>query len=82
MNKEELKQLSNEELKKKEKSTKTLIGIFIPIILALLYFGIRDYRNGETNTPITIITICSIGGLVSLFPGLKSIQEELGDRNL
>ncbi|MEM8523477.1 MAG: hypothetical protein AAGG68_02480 [Bacteroidota bacterium] len=82
MKKEELKELSNEALQKKEKSTKTLIGIFIPIILVLLFFGVRDYLNGEANTPVTIITICSIGGMVILFPELKSIREELKDRNL
>ena len=82
MNKEELSKLSDEALKKKSKDTKTLIGIFIPLILGLLFFGIRDYTNGETNTPITIITICTIGGMISLFPGLKSIQEELKNRKL
>ncbi|MEN0051750.1 MAG: hypothetical protein AAF806_32090 [Bacteroidota bacterium] len=82
MKKEELKKLSNEELQKKAKSTKTLIGIFIPIILTLLFFGIRDYLEGEANTPVTIIMICSVGGMVSLFPELKSIREELKSRNV
>ena len=82
MSKDKLKQLSNEGLQKKEKNTKTLIGIFIPIILLLLFFGIRDYINEDTNTPVTIITICSIGGMISLFPELKSIREELKNRNL
>ena len=73
MKNEELTKLSNEELKKKEKNMKTLMGLFIPIILGLLYFGVRDYLDDKINTPITIITICSIGGLISLFPGLKRI---------
>ena len=81
MKKEELENLSNEKLKKKEKDIKVLIGIFILLILGLLYFGFRDYFNGETNSPLTIITICTIGGLVSVLPGLKSIQEELRNRN-
>jgi len=82
MNKEELKKLSKEELTKKEEGTKFLMGLFIPIILGLLYYSFRDYQNGETNMPISIITICSVGGLVSLFPELKNIQEELKSRNL
>ena len=82
MKNEELTKLSNEELKKKEKNMKTLMGLFIPIILGLLYFGVRDYLDDKINTPITIITICSIGGLTSLFPGLKRIQEELKSRGM
>jgi len=77
MNNEKLENLSDKELKKKETNTKTLIGLFIPIILGLLYFGFREYQNGEVDMPISIIAICSIGGLVSLLPNLKSIQEEL-----
>jgi len=82
MEKEALKNLSNEDLRKKEKSIKVLIGLFVPIILGLLYFGLRDYLNGgKVDMPISIIVICSIGGLASLFPGLKSVREELRNRN-
>lgn len=81
MKQEELKRLSNEELQKKEKSTKTLIGLFIPIILALIYFEVTDYINGDKiNMPISVITICSIGGMILLFPELRSIQKELRSR--
>ena len=82
MKKAELQKLTTEELQKKEKGIKTLIFLFIPIILALLYFGFRDYINGENvDMPISIIAICSIGGLVSLFPELKNVQKELKTRN-
>lgn len=81
MKQEELKKLSQEELLKKEKSTKTLIGIFIPIIILLLFFIFRDYFNGkELDMANITIVICSIGGMASLFPNLKKIQNELKER--
>lgn len=82
MKKDTLKSATTEELKKKEKSLKTLIGLFIPIILALFYFGIKDYINGtEVDLPITIIAICSVGGMITLFPELKQVKEELNNRD-
>jgi len=69
MKQEELKGLSTKELKKKEKDAKILIGIFIPLIIGLFYFPIRDYLSrGELDHGGFIIVICSIGGLVSTIP--------------
>ena len=81
MKKSALEKLSVEELLDREKSLKTLIGLFIPIILGLLYFGLKDFfTEEELNLPVTIITICTIGGLLTLFPRLKAIQDELESR--
>lgn len=78
---DKLKKLSTEELKSKIKSTKTLIGIFIPLILTLAYFTYRDYAaGGKMGDPNLVMFICTIGGLVSLFPILKSAQDELESR--
>lgn len=82
MTEEDLKKLSDEALKKKGKGLKTLIGIFIPLILALLFFGVKDYMEGKTEMSTTIITICTIGGLVALLPDLRKVQEELRNRGL
>ena len=82
MKKEELQKLETDELKKKEKGTKTLIGIFIPLTLALFFFPIRDYLRGEeADFPVFIIAICTLGGLLSVLPQLKAIQAELKERN-
>lgn len=82
MDKTKLKSLSIEELRKKEKSLKLLIGIFIPIILGLLFFVIRDYViDEEFNWAILTIVICTIGGPVSVYPELKAVREELSLRN-
>ncbi len=82
MNKEELQKLSTEELKKKAQGTKTLIFIFIPIILGLIFFIVRDYFSGSNvDMPSLTIMICAVGGMVALFPELKKIQEVLDDRN-
>ncbi len=81
MKKEELKDLTVVELNEKERNTKVLIGLFLPIILALIYFIYRDYMAGEElKMPGLVIVICSIVGMASLFPGLKIIREELRER--
>lgn len=81
MKQKELDKLTFDELKKKEKSIKIFIGFFILIILALLFFIFDDYFAGEKiEFPILIITITSIGGLVSLFPTLKTIKKILNEK--
>lgn len=82
MKKEGLKELTDAELQKKERGAKTLIGLFIPITLALLYFGLWGYASGEgADLPILIIAICSLGGLLSVWPELKAVQEERKERS-
>lgn len=81
MKKEELKSLTTETLIKKQKGLKTFIGIFVALILALGFFLIRDYlKNGEFFTPELTIWICTVGGMVCLFPELKAIKAELKNR--
>jgi hypothetical protein len=81
MKESQLKELSTEELSKKESETKILIWIFVPIILGLLYFAIQNYLRGEElDMALITIIICSIGGPASLWPQLKAIREELKNR--
>lgn len=81
MKAEELKKLGDEELEKKEKGTKTLLGIFIALILALCFFFFRDYLRGEEmDLPILIIIICTIGGMFTVFQSLKLILNEKKER--
>ena len=81
MKEEELKNLNVDELRKKEKSTKVLIGLFITMIAAFFYLLFRDYMAGvEIDKINLVIAICTIGGLVSVIPDLKSIQKELTER--
>ncbi|MEM7574693.1 MAG: hypothetical protein AAF433_17440 [Bacteroidota bacterium] len=82
MTEEDLKQLSDEALKKKAQGLKTMVGIFIPLVLALLFFGVKDYMEGRAETSTTIITICTIGGLVALLPDLRKVQKEVRNRGL
>jgi len=82
MNQSELEKLSQEKLRAKEKSTITLVGIYIVLLLALLFFNIKDYLDDdEINKTSGIITLCAVGGLISILPGLKSIREEVKKRN-
>lgn len=82
MKKEQLQNISTEKLKKKEQDTKILIGFFLPIVLTLFYFIISDFVSSNTTDMISLaVVICSLGGMVSLFLGLKSIRGELKNRN-
>jgi hypothetical protein len=82
MAKENLNELSVEALQKKEKSLKIYIWIFVVLIIALFFFIIRDYFNGEAfDWAIFTIAICTLGGPATLYPELKQIQQELRTRN-
>jgi hypothetical protein len=71
-----------EDLRRKLRGKKTLMMVFAPIILGLLYFLIYDIIKGkDLDLPIVIIVITSIGGLVSLFPELNAIQKEIKRRS-
>ena len=78
-----LKTISTEQLQAKEKSLKLFIGIFIPLIICLLFFVVRDYVDGgEFDWTIGVIALCSIlGGPVTLYPQLSAIQQELSSRS-
>ena len=54
----------------------------IRYIAGLGYFVITDYLNASesSSSPQLVIWICTIGGLVSLFPALKAIKEEIKSR--
>ena len=82
MEKEKLKMLSVEELKKKVKDLKFFIGVFVALLSIYVYFFISDYLNEkEIDDSMMIIFICSVGGMLSLFPGLNAIKKELKSRN-
>jgi TRAP-type uncharacterized transport system fused permease subunit len=82
MTKEKLKELSVEQLEKKEKSLKVFILFFIPIIIGLFYFVIRNYVIGEeTDWSILTIAICTLAGPATLYPELKEVQKELKSRS-
>lgn len=77
-----LEDLSKEQLTNKEKSLKVFIGIFIPLIIGLFYFVLRDYFKGEEmDWSIITIAICTLGGPATLYPELKEVQKELKTRS-
>ena len=81
MTKEKLAELSDDELTKKYKSTQSMCMIFVLLVISLLYFEITAYRSGANVTPMSIITLCTIGGLISLLPDLKKMHSEISNRN-
>jgi len=81
MAKTKLQDLSIEQLKEKEKGLKIFIGVFIPIILGLFFFVIRDYFKGEeVDSSGLTIAICALGGPAVLYPELKEVQKEIKTR--
>ncbi len=81
MAKQSLTEQSIEQLKAREKSLKVFIGIFIPLILGLFFFVIRNYVNGEElDWAMITIAICTLGGPATLYPELKEVQKEIKTR--
>lgn len=82
MAKPNIENLSKDQLQAKKKSLKVFIGIFIVLIIALFFFIIKDYIDGEELDWSTLtIAICTIGGPVTLYPELKAINDELKIRD-
>lgn len=83
MKKEELKELTDEDLKKKEKSLRTLGYVFIPLLIALPFLFIHAYRKGEgVDMTLLVISLCSVAGLLSIRPTLRMLQEEMEERGV
>lgn len=80
--KKELKNLTDEQLKKKLSGLRVLYWICLLAAAFLLIFIIRDSLNGEElETSLLIIAICSTGGGVSLSPKIKETRAEIKSRN-
>lgn len=81
MAKENLTNLSREELEKKAKGLKMFMLFFVPLILGLVFFLVRDYLNGEEmDWSLFTIAICTLGGPATLYPQWKEVQDELNAR--
>lgn len=82
MEKEDLKNLTNKELKKKLSGLRALYWLCLLAAVFLLISIIRDSLNGdELETSLLIIAICSIGGGVSLTPQIKEIKAEIKSKS-
>ncbi|MEL7123229.1 MAG: hypothetical protein AAFO07_27520 [Bacteroidota bacterium] len=58
-----------------------MIGIFIPLIIGLFFFGIRNYLiKEEIDWPLLTIAICTLGGPATIYPELKEVRKELKSR--
>ena len=77
-----LKKMSVEDLEKKLKSHKTIIGISAGLVIVYVLIFIKDYLDGKSiDSSMSIILICCMGGVASLFPEIKAINKELATRN-
>jgi putative effector of murein hydrolase len=77
MAKSELADLSQEDLRKKEKGVQTLIGISIVLFLGLAYSVIRGYlKGGELDWAILTIAICTLALPVTFYSELKAVRQE------
>ena len=78
----ELKKLSTVYLKQKIRSLWIFIGVFIVLIGWYIFTLLKDYLNGiAIESTMSVMLICSIGGMISLFPGLNALRRELTSRN-
>lgn len=81
MTKEELKELTTDQLKSKAKGIKTLMFLFVPVILGLAYFFVKEMiESGDKDISVLVTIVCSVIGMLSLVPALRKIKEELGNR--
>lgn len=81
MKESDLKNITTEELIKKEEDQKMFVGIFIGAAIALIFFAWLDYyREGNIEKTTIGILICTFGGMFSLLPGLKAVRKELKSR--
>ena len=78
MAKAKLTDLSKEDLKKKEKGLKTMMGISIVLFIGLAYSVIQGYlKGGELDWAILTIAICTLALPVNSYSELKAVREEL-----
>lgn len=78
MAKPNLTELSTEELTKKEKGLKTMIGISIGLVIALAFAVIQGYlKTGELDWAILTIAICTLALPVTSYSEFKAVREEL-----
>ena len=82
MAKKDLKNMTIEELKKKEKDLLVIIWIFAPLIIGLFFSVVMDLIKGnDVDMSILTIAICTLGGPFALYPELKVVREEIKSRN-
>ena len=81
MAKEELNDMSAEQLNAKSKGIKVFIGISIALIIGLFYFIFLDYYSGYgIDWAILTIAICTLAVPATLYPELQEIKKELKTR--
>lgn len=83
MNESQIQALSDGALKNNLRSRKLFVGVFLVLIAALFYFPISDYLNGkEVDWATLTIAICTIGGLVTIWPEYAAFRKEVKRRGL
>ncbi|WP_157687277.1 hypothetical protein [Jiulongibacter sediminis] len=81
MAKSDLSSMTQEELHKKEKGLKMLIAFFIPIILLLFFFVLKDFLEGkEMDWSMLTIAICTLAGPITIYPQFQEVRKELSSK--
>ncbi len=76
-----LKNMTDEDLRKKSKSSGTLTGLLLVLTLALSFFAIRDYLQEEALEWSSLtIAICTLGGLVVTWGEWRQVNAEIEER--
>ena len=82
MKKEKFKELPDEHLENKIKGLKAIGGILMGLTIALSFFTLRNYLNGQELdwASITII-LCTLGGFFSVYQDLQEAKKEIRTRS-
>lgn len=82
MTKNKLENISNEEIQRRLKGTRTLS--YFMIIIFILSLGLLAFlkisENYEINTAVFASNICLLGGIVFTYSKLKVLKSELKNR--
>ena len=73
--------LSNTELENNLKNNRTIVGVFIGLMIAMIMIGIFEYINTKKFNPIFISAIAMIFFIIYLSRNGKKIKNELDLRN-
>ncbi len=75
-----LTELSNDDLKKNLKSTKTLIGVFIGFLFAMIMIAGFDYIRNKRLNPVLISALGMVFFAAYFYKKAKNINSEINSR--
>lgn len=82
MENKKLTELSNEELLKRKKTTKFVVGMFLGVLAVLIVFNIINIINGDQHWGVLAVPLGLLPILILNYNAIKEINKELKSRGL